>query len=536
MNKTMPRTPFSTPLSGSAKETELRLKNIFSGPKKRPPVLFLALVFAACIFCGNLVSCQMSEAEPPDTSSPGPGELSIPADAGSGEVLQLLLTGGTATPTPELQAAFTSYFSDHPYELRSLPQFSPDRAPDWDELTFYIAVMESFQKNSMVTGLSAETFQTFVRRYFGDLEYTDRSSSFLTYEDGLYTYTGWDTNGATFYRLTGFDRQGAVYTASFDGVEIWDTDLLAEDDPIFQNTQAVLDSMDAPTSDWSALEERTIALLLEEDYARTFTVSEQVQITFRLSGDVHAPLVYLSCDRRRLDQTAPLPSGEGPLWEAVKQAGQVQPGEGTFYWALAGVDGQISAFWKLGEFSPQTLFTLDYSGVLGANAPEYPPSDPPVLDAVPFEDVLGQQGVLFSYDKGGRSVQHFWYLDRLGNPAPLALCDPGWRTGDLDGDGNDELWSISADGHHFYLYTLLPAEGRPRFAFVCGGGTSFNALFWDLERVEQEGDTFILCLSNGERRPMDGEELMGRLTEAGCWTYTIPEWFDGGRVSELDNI
>ena len=56
MNSKIPRTPLSTPLSGSARETEIRLKNIFSGPKKRPPALFLALMFAACLLCGNLVS------------------------------------------------------------------------------------------------------------------------------------------------------------------------------------------------------------------------------------------------------------------------------------------------------------------------------------------------------------------------------------------------------------------------------------------------------------------------------------------------
>ena len=38
MNDKMPRTPFSTQLSRSAKETEIRIRNIFSGPKKRPPV------------------------------------------------------------------------------------------------------------------------------------------------------------------------------------------------------------------------------------------------------------------------------------------------------------------------------------------------------------------------------------------------------------------------------------------------------------------------------------------------------------------
>ena len=66
MKNNMPRTPFSTPLSGSARETEIRLRNIFSGPKKRPPLPFLILMFSVCIFCGNLVSCQMSETEAPE--------------------------------------------------------------------------------------------------------------------------------------------------------------------------------------------------------------------------------------------------------------------------------------------------------------------------------------------------------------------------------------------------------------------------------------------------------------------------------------
>ena len=65
MNGKTPYTPFSTHLSGSAKETEIRLKNIFSGPKKRPPALFLLLMFSACVLCGNLVSCRNAEAETP---------------------------------------------------------------------------------------------------------------------------------------------------------------------------------------------------------------------------------------------------------------------------------------------------------------------------------------------------------------------------------------------------------------------------------------------------------------------------------------
>lgn len=70
MNRHMPRTPFSTHLSGSAKETEIRIRYIFSGPKKRPPLTFLILMFSICIFCGNIVSCQMAEPDPPDVSEP----------------------------------------------------------------------------------------------------------------------------------------------------------------------------------------------------------------------------------------------------------------------------------------------------------------------------------------------------------------------------------------------------------------------------------------------------------------------------------
>ena len=64
MNQQMPRTPFSTGLSGSARETEIRLRNIFAGPKKRPPLPFLILMFAIAIFCGNLVSCRQRPPEP----------------------------------------------------------------------------------------------------------------------------------------------------------------------------------------------------------------------------------------------------------------------------------------------------------------------------------------------------------------------------------------------------------------------------------------------------------------------------------------
>ena len=51
-------TPFSTQLSGSARETELRLRSIFQWKRRRPPVALLALVLAAAVGCGGLVAYQ----------------------------------------------------------------------------------------------------------------------------------------------------------------------------------------------------------------------------------------------------------------------------------------------------------------------------------------------------------------------------------------------------------------------------------------------------------------------------------------------
>lgn len=98
MKEKMPRTPFSTGLSRSARETELRIKHIMSGPRKRPPLPFLLLMFSICIFCGNLVSCQMAGPEPGDVSDPAgvQHEEHTPAVKGS-TVPQLERRSGTYT-------------------------------------------------------------------------------------------------------------------------------------------------------------------------------------------------------------------------------------------------------------------------------------------------------------------------------------------------------------------------------------------------------------------------------------------------------
>lgn len=60
-----PRSPLSTRLSGSARETELRIRSIFQWKKKRPPLLLMALMGSLILLCGSLVSCQVKAAAPP---------------------------------------------------------------------------------------------------------------------------------------------------------------------------------------------------------------------------------------------------------------------------------------------------------------------------------------------------------------------------------------------------------------------------------------------------------------------------------------
>ena len=90
MNHKPPRTPFATHLSGSARETEQRIRSIFAPPKKRPPALLLALIFAVCLLCGNLVSCQVAEEDASSSRPEGDTSSSQPPEESGGASSQPL--------------------------------------------------------------------------------------------------------------------------------------------------------------------------------------------------------------------------------------------------------------------------------------------------------------------------------------------------------------------------------------------------------------------------------------------------------------
>ena len=82
--------PFSTPLSGSARQAEARIRNLFQGPKRRPPVWLMVLVLLLILSCGGLVACQSQEAPPLEGDCVQTGEH----DAPSARLIQAVLDRG----------------------------------------------------------------------------------------------------------------------------------------------------------------------------------------------------------------------------------------------------------------------------------------------------------------------------------------------------------------------------------------------------------------------------------------------------------
>ena len=92
----VPRSPFTPPLSGSARETELRVCGNFPRKTQCLPVRVIALTAALILSCGGLVSCQAQSAD--DGSTP-PGDT--PGDASYAQAFYRIL----AQDSPFLDSA-----------------------------------------------------------------------------------------------------------------------------------------------------------------------------------------------------------------------------------------------------------------------------------------------------------------------------------------------------------------------------------------------------------------------------------------------
>lgn len=117
--------------------------------------------------------------------------------------------------TDNTKIFFNNYFKDRRMELWLLPSFAKDTTPNWDDLTLFILcnTFDQWQDGYISKDYFAET----VKKYFGDIEYTHKSSAYLTYQDGKYTPSGLSYHGSYIYELTNLKRGQSI-----DGKDSWE--------------------------------------------------------------------------------------------------------------------------------------------------------------------------------------------------------------------------------------------------------------------------------------------------------------------------
>ena len=257
----------------------------------------LLLLTAVLLFFALFAGCAKTPVVPP------PDIDDTPSSAGGS--LTGLLSVDKVSLSNELMTAFFEYYSEQPLELRFLPQFDAQTKPDWDELSHFLfshADVSEDSKGQYFT--KKESFRTVKDLYFNSLDYTDKSSVFVNYVEDNYIATGWDTNGRLYYRLTSISKdKDGVFSASFDGVLISESDFSSEYALASPNMKALMDAAKTKLS-VDDINKWMLELLSKDNYHDTFEISEAVEISFVLSGVLSdsegVPFKYLACERNLL--------------------------------------------------------------------------------------------------------------------------------------------------------------------------------------------------------------------------------------------
>ncbi|NPV91039.1 MAG: hypothetical protein HPY50_09740 [Firmicutes bacterium] len=211
-----------------------------------------------------------------------------------------LLSEDRLTVSEETVEAFFRYYREHNKELRTLPSFEEENSPDWDELTHFVFYHCGLKLDAGEYLMTKEAFEEATARYFGDITYQHHKSSFFKYTDKGYIPIGWDDHGAVLYRLTSLEREGDVFTATFDGISLYESDFLDPYDLASPNMKAILDAGNRKSAeDFNSgdIDRLALEILLKDDYAGVFDVEQTVTASFRLKDDDQAPFTYLYCDR-----------------------------------------------------------------------------------------------------------------------------------------------------------------------------------------------------------------------------------------------
>jgi len=237
---------------------------------------------------------QLFEADKSNESNSDKMELQTTID------LKGLLSGGNILMSPEVISLFCTYYYEHPYELRYLPQFMAGETPDWDELSFYVFNVSCAESPVYEGYVAKDDFKNVVLRYFDNLSYKDTDSQWVTFVEGKYIPTGWDTTGSVFYRLTNISKdECSLFTASFDGIAFSELDFTEDYESSSPNMRAVMEVMgiENPTGALQSTREKIAKMLTNSNYAEVFLIEEHVTISFRLAGEANDTFVYVSCNR-----------------------------------------------------------------------------------------------------------------------------------------------------------------------------------------------------------------------------------------------
>lgn len=178
-----------------------------------------------------------------------------------------------------------------------MPDFDETHAPDWDALTLYGYLNAERAEDLTVT---REELADTLGRFLPSVTYADRSSAYLTYEDGIYTPVPGDTMWPGYFRLTDWsvDASG-LFTVQFDMLTF---DELEGDDyeTLRPNMKYLWDTSGAAHDAnmfGKVLEDTILQVFQQPDYREHLAMTQTLEVQFRLSNDPAYPLQYYARSR-----------------------------------------------------------------------------------------------------------------------------------------------------------------------------------------------------------------------------------------------
>lgn len=196
-----------------------------------------------------------------------------------------------------------SKFLNHAEELRFLPEFTDVDAISWDEASrFLLNFAPGFTDPEGYVCWPEDAMLQAANILLPGYAMPAESSVWVTYEEdeGYYRSTGWDNNGAVYYRLSApITEEDGLYTADLLGYALDELWFEAGDFGPAVSNEAALCRI-AQARGVSPYDFDLAAELPAVIDAGDLMPCECLRITFRLSGDAELPLMYESAARYEL--------------------------------------------------------------------------------------------------------------------------------------------------------------------------------------------------------------------------------------------